>query len=562
MSLQLSLLELIDAAKLDEILSEFTTVTDVASIIADPNGYPLTRPHNFTRFCEQFCRSTPEGRRKCHQSDRFGGVQSTRSTSPPIYPCLNAGLLDCAAPVIVGGYHMATVLCGQVLGEPLKTDLAAKRARSIGIMNVDGYLEELANVPIMSRSRLLNIANLMSVITKTLSELALGAYQLHKQSQEYLSQVINAVSDCIISTDSEGIISVINEAGAAMFGAKGKDLIGRSLESLFAVRNSETFSSAPFMCDLSQQQRREMIAVRQDSKEFPVQISVSEIDECGKNPDYVAVIRDISEEKRIERMKEDLIGMVMHDIRNPVLSLQKAMQLLADETLGPLSPPQLDMIRLALGTSHQLFSMASNLLDIYRNENGQLLLVKSPIDMVEIIEDAISQLEFFAKDKRIAVSFEKSESCLRLFADQKRLLRVCVNLLDNAVKYSPEQGKIKISCRRISNEDLKNLNIPHYSTMDGAGNVEQEFILVTIADEGLGIPAEYQEKVFDKFFTVEMGEVSERKGSGLGLAFCKQVIEAHKGYIWVKLPLYQDERGEGRGCELAFLLPTGNVGKL
>ncbi len=219
MSLNIRLLDLVGIERLDQILNGFTAVTGVASIIADPNGYPLTRPHNFTLLCQKYCRSTPEGRHKCYQSDRFGGAESARAETPPIYVCLNAGLLDCAAPVIVGGSHLATVLCGQVLEEPLESGVAELRARAIGVTDLEGYLGELHKVPLMSRERLFDVANLMSIITKTISELALGNYQLHRQSRDYLNQVINAVSDCIIAMDSKGIISVINEAGACMFGS-------------------------------------------------------------------------------------------------------------------------------------------------------------------------------------------------------------------------------------------------------------------------------------------------------------------------------------------------------
>lgn len=559
MSLKLHLLELIGIEKLDQILQGFTAVTGVASIIADPEGHPITRAHNFTPLCQKYCRSTLEGKKKCCQSDRYGGTESARMATPPIYPCLNAGLLDCAAPVIVGGCHLATVLCGQVLEEPMRQSVAVDRARAIGVTNIEGYLEELGRVPVMSRNRLLDVANLMSVITKTISELALGTYQLHRQSREYLHQVINAVSDCIISTDAQGIVSMVNEAGAAMFGSKSQDLIGQPMEKLFSGRDLGAECPALRMGDWKRESRHEMTAVRGDSRQFPVQVSVSEIHESHEDsPDYVAVIRDITEEKRIDRMKEDLIGMVMHDIRNPVLSLQKAMQLLVDETMGPLNANQLEIIRLSLGTSHQLFGMASNLLDIYRNENGQLLLVKSPIDIGQVMTEAISQLEFFAKDKRVSLVFETQGRCLRLFGDQRRLLRVCVNLLDNVVKYSPEEGEVRLSCRRIGSSELTEFLAVLPAPAAPGLKPDRDHILTSIADQGIGIPREYHTMVFDKFFTVESRAPSERKGVGLGLAFCKQVIEAHEGQIWVRSPLYNDERGQERGCELSFLLPAGD----
>ncbi|UCG14130.1 MAG: PocR ligand-binding domain-containing protein [Deltaproteobacteria bacterium] len=557
---KIHLLDLINARKLDQILKDFTAVTGVASIIADPYGRPITEPHNFTDLCQKYCRSTREGRRKCYQSDRFGGVESARSETPPIYTCLNAGLLDCAAPVVVEDSHLATVLCGQVLDEPVDSDVAVERARAIGIRNIDAYLQELAKVPLMTRQRLLDIANLMSVITKTISELALGKFLLHKHSQDYLNRLINSISDCIISTSADGIISMINQSGAAMFGAEKTELIGQSICRLFSGPTSKETSFEQVGRKLKHSWRGELIAVRADEKPFPVQVSVSGINaENSTGSDSVAVIRDISEEKRIERMKEDLIGMVTHDMRNPVLSIQKAMQLLVDETLGPLNESQLDVMQLTLGTSHQLYGMANDLLDIYRSENGQFFLIKSPIDLNQIINKGISQLEFFAKDKEASVFFEPASEPMRLYGDQKRLLRVCVNLLDNAIKYSPERGEIRISASLIGGSELNTLlrTAPEADVLqlrDG-----YPYILISVSDQGIGIPQEYHQLVFDKFFKIRSGDREGRKGVGLGLAFCKQVIEVHGGLIWVESPSEQDDSTNGRGCKFCFILPRGPI---
>jgi PAS domain S-box-containing protein len=455
---------------------------------------------------------------------------------------------------------LATVLCGQVLEEPLKEKVAAERARSIGVMNVEGYLRELATVPLMTRQRLLDVANFMSVITKTISELALGKYQLHKHSQDYLNRLINSVSDCIISANADGIIAMINESGARMFGSDKAELIGESISRLFSgttPRESPLEQADP---DPERKWRQEMTAVRADKESFPVQVSISGINpEDKENADYVAVIRDISEEKRIERMKEDLMGMITHDLRNPVLSIQKAMQLLVDESLGPLNPSQMEVMRLALGTSHQLYGMANDLLDIYRSESGQFLLIRSPFDLNRIIKQSIDQLEFFVKDKRAAVCFDTSKGSLRLYGDQKRLLRVCVNLLDNAIKYSPEGGEIRVATTQFQGGDGASSLAPIPEAGAMVFHPGQPYIMTTVSDQGVGIPEEYKRVVFDKFFKIKSQDHEGRKGVGLGLAFCKQVIEAHGGFIWAESPIGQDKSGRTCGCEFCFILPKGPI---
>ncbi len=558
--IQFQLLDLVNREKLERILHVFTEVTGVASIIADVEGRPITNPHNFTPFCFNFCRSTDRGGSKCHESDRHGGLESTRSRNTYIYNCLNSGLIDSAAPVIVEGNHLATILAGQVLEEPIAPEVAIERAKAIGITDIDGYLEALGRVPFMTRDRLLIVVNLMSEITQTISELALQKYLLHKHSQHYLNRLINSVSDCILSTNGNGRIKIINQAGAKMFGYEIGQLIGKSVKILFAEDDSRIAQKWKQDSGLSFNQRGELTAVCFEGKTFPVQVSCSAINDAGRqNNGYVWVIRDISEEKKLERMKEDLVNMITHDMRNPILSMQKALQLIDNGTVGPLNMTQKNIMELALATSQQLSGLVSDILDIYRNESGQFTLHRTPVFIDQIILDSFSQIDLFAKEKRISMRFEAVRFPRKVFGDQKRLTRVIVNLLENAIKYSPEGGLVDVRIKMLDE------NLERY---DDSGDivqvhdyaVGQDYLVIMFTDHGSGIPAEYHQRIFDKYFTIKSDSENGRQGSGLGLAFCKQVIEAHDGNIWVKSPIPDDGADHRRGCRFFMTLPV-NVGE-
>lgn len=555
--IQLQLFDLVDREKLERILQVFTEVSGVASIIANVDGHPITRPHNFTPFCHHFCRSTDQGRAKCQESDRHGGLESTQSRKPFIYNCLNSGLIDCAAPVIVEGYHLATILAGQVLEGPLVAEVAVERAKAIGIEDISGYLEELAKVPLMTRDRLLTIVNLMSEITQTISELALQKYLLHKHSQHYLSKLINSVSDCILSTNDGNRITVVNQAGGRMFGYEVEQLIGESIQTLFADHDSTLarwWSTGP---KPSFNRRMEMTAICADAQTFPVQVSLSAINNSNEqNAGHVWVIRDISEEKKLERMKEDLVGMITHDMRNPILSVQRVLQLVVDGTLGPLDLKQKSVMELALATCHQLFGMVSDILDIYRNESGQFVLHRTPVSIEQIIQDSVSQLDLFAKEKHISIQFELPP--WRVLGDQKRLQRTLVNLLENAIKYSPEDGIVQVEARMLNGDEKQAFGSGTAPQVPALPQAEQGCLLLTFTDKGIGIPAEYHQCIFDKYFT-RSGNESRREGVGLGLAFCKQVVEAHGGHIWVESPILTDAVGFQRGCRFYLSLPVNSV---
>lgn len=556
MSRPIHLLDLVSREKLERILDVFTKVAGVASIITYADGHPITRPHHFTPFCLNYCRSTQRGRSKCYESDRHGGMESARLKAPYIYRCLNSGLIDCAAPVTVEGHHLATILAGQVLEEPIDAQTAIERAKAIGIEDLDGYVFELGRVPIMSRQRLLDIVNLMSEITGTINELALQKHIAQKRSQRYLNRLIDSVSDCIISTNADNTMSMVNQAGAMMFGYQKEQMIGQSIHMLLADEQSRATYRKNVESRLSLSWRADLTAVRADGSTFPVHVSFSAIsDKNEKSAGYVGVIRDVSEERKLERMKEDLISMITHDLRNPVLSLERALQVIANGTLGSLNDNQKKLIELALATSHQLFGMVSDILDIYRNENGEFVLRRMPIAIQRVIEESLEQVGFLAREKSLALQFHAPPIPLEVSVDQNRIRRACVNLLDNAIKYSPEGGHIRIRLEvRGSGENISE-RFPADSLDMPGRDAGKDLLLVSIEDEGIGIPEIYHQCIFDKYFTVKFSKAAYREGMGLGLTFCKQVIEAHGGRIWVESPVSIGPEGLAGGCRFYFTLP-------
>jgi PAS domain S-box-containing protein len=560
---QIHLLDLVSRDKLERILRAFTQAAGVASIITYPDGCPITEPHHFTTFCFRYCRSTQQGRSKCFESDRYGGFESARLQAPFTYQCLNGGLTDCAAPVIIEGHHLATVLCGQVLERPpTDREQAVQRAKAIGIEDIDGYLKELANVPLMSRETLLNIVNLMSEITVTISELALQKYIAHKNSQRYLSRLINSVSDCIISANADNTVSMVNQAGAAMFGYQTKQIIGQPIHMLLADHRSRSAYLSNATSNSSGNWRADLTAIKADGSVFPVQVSFSAIhEEHESRVGLVGVIRDISEEKRLERMKEDLIGMITHDLRNPVLSLERALRIISGGTLGPVNLDQKNVMDLALVTCHQLYGMVSDILDIYRNENGKFILRCTEVVIQRVVEESLKQMELLTREKRITLKVEAPSTPLEVSVDQGRIRRTCVNLLDNAIKYSPEGGQIAVRIQRQGNggnrlEPPPVLPLRDFSSGDAG---PQGLVLVTVEDEGAGIPEAYHQSIFDKYFTLKTSGVTSRDGVGLGLAFCKLAVEAHGGQIWVESPVIDDARGIRSGCRFHFTLPFNGI---
>ncbi|MBM9512634.1 sensor histidine kinase [Desulfogranum marinum] len=547
------LLDLISRDKLEEILYHFTQATGVASIITEINGEPITTPQNFTSLCSKFCRSTVEGVKRCHDSDSYGGQESARQRKFVIYKCLNAGLLDSAFPIVIDDMHLANVLMGQVLEKPMEKSVAIQKATEIGVEDIDGYLNELQSVPIVDRDQLKKIAGLMAVVTRTISELALQQYLSYRRSRRYLNKLVNSVSDGIIATDGNFLITKINEAGATMFGIDKLEIVGNSLSSLFI--DPTAINAFHTIVDLGEEEsaRFELTAVDSDLRNFPVQLALSGIKSNSETEGFVAVVRDITEEKKVEKMKEDLVGMLTHDMGNPIISIQKALQILVDQILGELNVTQMEMLRLALGTGNQLLGLVSDFLDIYRSENGQFLLRKELLSMESVLMKSIEQVQLFAMEKKIGISFVPSEELKKFNGDRTRLLRTCVNLIDNAIKYSPESSKIEICIKKVMLNEEESIPTRILKRL----RQDIPYCLVTITDYGAGIPEKYQKDVFDKFFRIknEDGILKGRKGTGLGLSYCRLVVYAHNGYIWVVSPIKGWDDKHNKGCMFNFVLP-------
>lgn len=540
-SQEIQILDLIEKDVLEEIVRDFTKATRVASVLVDLSGVPITKEHNFSELCKKYCRSTPEGRAKCYASDRFGGTEGIKQGKPFIYKCLNAGLMDSATPIIVEGYHVATLVMGQVLTKPIPVKEAIETAERIGIEDIAGFLRALHDVPVMSYDRLQAVVKLMHTIARTISSLAIQKYLSQKSYQQNLHNTINSVSDAIITTDAEGTVSLINKGAARMFSSSSPTIVNQPIFNLFAYPEdfreflATTKGQAPYDSPSTFE------VLKPSGESFYVQASFQKTYRFSAEPlGYVIVLRDVTQEKMVEQMKQDLIGMLTHDMGNPILSVQRVLELILDGHLGTLNDRGTDLVPLALNSTHDLSGMVSNFLDIFLDESAGLNLYQVPGDMDSTMAESIQQVGFAAEDKQITIRFAPGNTAKNMLADWGRLQRTCANLLANAIRFSAVGDEITVKAEQ------------RHSAKHG------EHLLVTIDDQGKGIDQDKHARIFEKFYTTCSQKSSDRRGVGLGLTFCKLAVEAHGGEIWVESP-YTDTSGvEVRGCRFQFRIPVIN----
>ncbi|MFA5177262.1 MAG: ATP-binding protein [Candidatus Omnitrophota bacterium] len=232
---------------------------------------------------------------------------------------------------------------------------------------------------------------------------------------------------------------------------------------------------------------------------------------------------------KLEKVKDSLTQMIVHDLNNPLGIILGSVELLAAQLGDKMSEEQKNDLGLTLYTINEMRDMVSNLLDISKMEEGKLLLRPEYIRLDVVLREAVDGMQILAKADGKTISIHVAAGVPKIRADKEIFKRIILNLAGNALKFTPAGSEIVIA-----------------ASYDAA-NKE---VLISVKDQGEGIPKEYLGRVFDKFIQVDPAKKAKGRGKGLGLTFCKMAVEAHAGKIWV-------ESQAGKGSTFYFTLPAG-----
>ncbi|RRR66901.1 MAG: GAF domain-containing protein [Candidatus Viridilinea halotolerans] len=238
-------------------------------------------------------------------------------------------------------------------------------------------------------------------------------------------------------------------------------------------------------------------------------------------------VRDITALKETERLRSDLTNMMVHDLRSPLTSVMTSIDMIFRGITGEVNPTQREILSIAYTSAQHLLNMVNLLLDISRLEGGRMPIDRRMVPINELLTQAVDRMGVIARSKSIVITHQVASEITHVYADEELLLRVLQNLLDNALKFSPRAGTVWLLAEAEGNHQIR----------------------FSVRDEGGGIPAVDREKIFAKF-----GQAGNNRssGSGLGLTFCKLVVEAHGGHIWV-----ESDVGEGSTFFLTLPVRTG-----
>ena len=257
--------------------------------------------------------------------------------------------------------------------------------------------------------------------------------------------------------------------------------------------------------------------------ETPVEINFAAITTEEDNQKYVGVIRDVSKQKETERLRDDFIATLTHDLRTPLLAAIQTLKFFLDGSLGPVEEKQEVLLSTMLHSNEDLLGLVNALLEVYRFESGKLTLCKTVFTAKDLVTQCYEELKPLAERKNLEFTLDcEMDDNLEIVADKSEIKRVIINLCGNAVNYTNKGGKVDIIAKAQSGD-----------------------FIFSVSDNGNGIPAEDIPKLFNRF---SQGTARKRStGTGLGLYLSRQIIEAHGGKIWLDSKL-------NKGSEFTFVL--------
>lgn len=238
---------------------------------------------------------------------------------------------------------------------------------------------------------------------------------------------------------------------------------------------------------------------------------------------YGVLFRDVTREKEVDQMKDQLLSTVSHELRTPLAAIKGFTTTLLREDVRWDEATQRDFLKIIEEETDRLGELIDNLLDMSKIEAGVLRVEKEPTQLRNVVREAIDRARRRSESHWFVVDLPAELP--RIWADPRRVRQVLNNLIENAIKYSPGGGQITV-----------------------AAEVEKDHITVSVTDSGQGIPPEYLDRIFQRFFQVDAANTRKKGGSGLGLSISRGIIEAHGGTIWA-------ESSPGKGSVFRFTLP-------
>jgi PAS domain S-box-containing protein len=353
-------------------------------------------------------------------------------------------------------------------------------------------------------------------------------------TQQFINDILfDSIGDGAITTDEFGKITRINRTAEAILGITAEEAIGTWLSKEFVLYDDDNQPIPATARPLTRAFIDGGIVSEQtnyrhkDGRLVRIALTVSPLMSGNKLVGSIQIIRDISTEYEIDRMKSDFISLASHQLRTPLSSIKTYSHMLLDGYMGQLSEPQIKSLRTIVSATNRMNETVSTLLNVSRIESGKVITERKLIAINRIINTIVDDHRLAASNKDINLEIKHAPEGPKVYSDAVVLKEILGNLLSNAIKYTPPSGIITISGR-----------IPK----------KRHELVISISDTGFGIPAASFPKIFSKFYRADNVVSREAPGIGLGLYLVKGLIDELGGKVWFRSQ-------EGKGSTFYIALP-------
>jgi len=345
----------------------------------------------------------------------------------------------------------------------------------------------------------------------------------------YLDAILQGTAEGIVTIDAQGLIETFNTAAEQIFGYSAPEVVGQNVSILMPLEERGGHDNYLKNSVLHEPRiinnAREITGQRKLGNKFPMELNVSRA-ELAERVVFIGIIRDITKQKEVERLKTEFVSTVSHELRTPLTSIKGALALLATGAFGGLPEDGMDLIKIAEKNSQRLIVLVNDILDMEKLESGEIEFEMQPLNLSKLISEAVEVNDGFAKQYEVKFNNSPCDGDLTVVGDESRLTQVLANFLSNAAKFSMIGMTIEIYVERY-----------------------EDAARVMIKDQGPGIPEEFQDSLFDRFTQVDGSDTRKKGGSGLGLNISKLIVEKHGGDIGFSSEV-------GVGSIFYFTLPT------
>ncbi|MGD1043523.1 MAG: ATP-binding protein, partial [Sedimentisphaerales bacterium] len=336
------------------------------------------------------------------------------------------------------------------------------------------------------------------------------------EEKELLAVTLSSMGDAVVAVDAQNRITLFNKTAEQLTGWRFEEVQGKPVDKIIRIVNEQTKQPANSPIDRVLESREIESGTDHDAliarigRECPIAATAAPIRRNdGTMTGIVMVLRDVSQQREIDRMKSDFISSVSHELRTPLTSIKAYAETMLDDR-NMTDETRREFLQIINEESDRLTNLINGILDISKIEAGTIEIIRKPVNVALVAKRAAESFEHVADKKKVRLETDIAEHLPELVGDENKIYSMITNLINNAIKFTPENGTVTVSAQLVNNE-----------------------LVVKVSDTGMGIPKDDMSKIFGRFYRVHRPG-KQIQGTGLGLAIVKEIVIRHDGRIDVE----------------------------